>query len=283
MYKLFEFIRSTYLFLLFLIIETIALGLYANSTYYTQAKILSQSNIAIGYGHTILSNIDNYFSLNSTNKTLLNRIIELEEELIRYESAESAKLLDSYMDNNAKTEYELMVAHVISNTINKNNNFIILNKGTTDGVTIDMVVLSSDGALVGYILECSNNYSVVLSIVSVSFKSSGRIAGSEDSSFITWQGGDKHHIVMDKLSKYADPKVGDEIVSTDSSKNLNLPKDILIGNVVSREMNETQTSYKVKVKLAADIANLSDVILVRNRDYDEITNLGKSAESIYDK
>lgn len=281
MYKLFEFIRSTYLFFLFVVIEIIALSCYAHSTYYTQAKLLSSSNAFIGGGYRFFTNIDNYFSLSSANEILLNRVIELESELILYESAEVIQRLSSYMEGDAKTEYELMPAHVISNTVNRLENFIILNKGTDDGVVIDMVVLSADGALVGYIIDCSGSYSVALSIISTSFKSSGKVAEGEGSSSILWSGKSKYQVTMDALSKYADPQIGDEIVSTNSSKNLNLPKDILIGYVVDKTLNETKTSYMVEVELAADITNLIDVILVRNSDADEINSLKADTEVKY--
>ena len=41
MYRLLEFIRRSYVTLLFIVLEIIAIGLYARSTYYTQATILA--------------------------------------------------------------------------------------------------------------------------------------------------------------------------------------------------------------------------------------------------
>lgn len=44
MYKLLEFLRSTYVALLFVIIEVVAINYYAHSSHFTQARILTQSN-----------------------------------------------------------------------------------------------------------------------------------------------------------------------------------------------------------------------------------------------
>ncbi len=50
MYKLLEFIRSTYVVFLFVAIEAIAASYYARSSYYTQARMLARAN-QIGRAH----------------------------------------------------------------------------------------------------------------------------------------------------------------------------------------------------------------------------------------
>ena len=52
--------------------------------------------------------------------------------------------------------------------------------------------------------------------------------------------------------------------------------DVLIGWVESAELNETRTAFKVRVRLAAEMSRLTDVILVENRDLTEIRDLQNS-------
>lgn len=48
-----------------------------------------------------------------------------------------------------------------------------------------------------------------------------------------------------------------------------LPAGILIGTVEEFELNETRTAYDVRIRLAADMTALHDVVLVKNQDYNE--------------
>jgi rod shape-determining protein MreC len=76
---------------------------------------------------------------------------------------------------------------------------------------------------------------------------------------------------MTDLSKHADIEIGDEVVTTGLSHFF--PEGIKIGYVDSYSINDTQTSYNVTVRLAADMTKLNNVILIENVDYGEITNL----------
>ena len=51
MRKLFEFIRSVYVVVLFVVLEAVAVSCYARSSYYTQARLLSRSNQVVGGVH----------------------------------------------------------------------------------------------------------------------------------------------------------------------------------------------------------------------------------------
>ena len=48
MQKLFEFIRSVYVAVLFILFEVLALNHYAQSNAYTQARLLTRSNQVVG-------------------------------------------------------------------------------------------------------------------------------------------------------------------------------------------------------------------------------------------
>ena len=48
MYKLIEFLRRIYVAVLFVVFEAIAIGYYAHSSNYTQAKLLTRSNQVVG-------------------------------------------------------------------------------------------------------------------------------------------------------------------------------------------------------------------------------------------
>ena len=84
MYKLIEFLRRIYVAVLFVVFEAIAIGYYAHSSNYTQAKLLTRSNRVVGGVNGIFADIRSYFTLGRENERLLERVAVLEEELAFY-------------------------------------------------------------------------------------------------------------------------------------------------------------------------------------------------------
>ena len=252
--------------LLFVLIEGAAIHFYAHSTSFTQARLLTGSNRIAGGVHGFFSGIRRYFTLGRENRILLDRIATLEEQLAGYRAAGDSLLFARYMEGADKGPYRLVTARAISNSVNRS-----LDKGRRDGVVPDMAVLSADGAMVGYVATCSDRYAVAVSALNTSFRASGKIAGSDYFGSIHWDGTDRNTVTMTELSKYASPEPGDEVVSTGYS--LYFPADVPIGRVESAELNENKTSYTVRIRLAADMTALGDVILVENRGLDELQSL----------
>ena len=276
MRKLFEFIRSVYVVVLFVVLEAVAVSCYARSSYYPQARLLSRSNQVVGGVHGFFAGIGHYFTLGRENRMLLARVAQLEERLAQYEEAETAERLDSYMQDIGESKYRFATASVVANTVNRAQNLITLNRGHRDGIVEEMAVLSPDGAMAGYVVACSERYSVAMSVLNTSFRASGKLADSEYYGSIYWDGLDPDVVVLGELSKYADPQPGQEVVTTGFSQYF--PADVLIGGVESASLNETRTAYTARVRLAAGMSRLGDVVLVGNRDLFEIRDLQQSEQ-----
>ncbi len=276
MRKLFEFIRSVYVVVLFVLLEVAAVSYYARSTYYTQARLLNRSNQLLGGAHSFFAGIGHYFRLGHENRQLLERIAQLEERLARYDEAANKAQLDDYLKDIGESKYRITSATVISNSVSRMQNLIVLNRGRQDGITEEMAVLSPDGAMVGYVVDCTDRYSVAISMLNTSFRASGKLVGTDYSGSLYWDGLDQNTVVLGEVSKYAEIQPGQEIISTGFSQFF--PADILIGWIESAELNETHTAYTVRVKLAAEMSRLTDVVLVANRDIYEIRDLEQSEQ-----
>jgi len=174
--KLLEFIRSVYVVVLFVVLEAIAISYYAHSTYYTQARLLARSNQLVGGVHGLFAGVRHYFSLGRENRELLAHVARMKEQLAMYEEAETAARLDGYMQDIGVSKYRIMTASVTSNTVNRAQNLIVLNRGRRDGVAEEMAVLSSDGAMAGYVVDCTERYAVAMSVLNTSFRASGKLA-----------------------------------------------------------------------------------------------------------
>ena len=272
MFRLLEFIRRSYVTLLFVLFEVIAIGIYARSTYYTQATLLARANALTGGVAGALTDISGYFSLAKENGRLTERVAELEQRLAFYD-----KQVDTEQEIDiADLHYEFMPARVVSSSINRTRNFITINKGLRDGVMNDMALLSPAGEAVGYIIDCSERYSVAISILNTSFRTGCKIKGDGYSGSIEWMGGSPYEVTMRELSKYAKIEVGAEVVTSGVSHYF--PSDMRIGWVESFELDESKTHYNAKVRLAADFSNLYNVVLVKNINREEVVDLEKRAK-----
>ena len=278
MYKLIEFLRRIHVVLLFIIIEAIALNYYAHSSFYTQAKILSRANSVVGGLQRSVFSVKHFFALRSENEILSARVAELENSLAAYREREANMATDTLtmaqIDSTfveQLTQYSYLPARIISNTINRNRNFITLNRGRQHGIMEDMAVITPDGSMVGYVVGCSDRYSVVISILNGDFTTSGKISGDEHFGSITWNGHSPHKVQMSELTKYAEFEEGAPVVS--SGLSLIFPEGVKIGFVESFTENEKQTSFDVVVRLAADMTKISNVLVISNNGYVEATEL----------
>ena len=270
--------------LLFIAIEAIALNFYAHSSYYTQAKILSRAHSVAGGIQSSIFGVKHYFTLRSENEALSQRVAELEGLLSHYREKEATAATDSLsLDGIDSTmveslsQYRYTTARIISNSISRSRNFITLNRGLMHGVVVDMAVISPTGMMIGYVVGCSERYSVVLPMLNMDFRTSGKIVGDEHFGSISWSGKSPYKVEMNDLSKHADIEIGDEVVSAGLSHYF--PEGIKIGYVESYSINDTQTSYNVTVRLAADMTKLNNVILIENFDYGEIQALENNPQN----
>lgn len=276
MYKLIEFIRRIYVVLLFILIEAIALNYYAHSSFYTQAKILSHANRFVGGVQGAVFGVKHYFTLRRENEMLSGRVAELEMQLAAYREQAAATGADSLqLSVEELSQYRYTTARIVSNTINRDRNYITLNRGLTHGITENMAVVSPDGVMVGYVIGCSERYSVVMPMLNTDFRTSGKVKGDDHFGSISWSGRSPYLVEMTELSKYADIEIGDEVVSSGLSHYF--PEGVRIGSVESYRLNDSQTAYDVEIRLATDVTRLSNVILIENIDYGEVSHLENTA------
>lgn len=275
MHKLIYFVKKIYVPLIFLALEVAAIAIYSTSSPYSQARMLSISHRLTGWSSGIFTELGGYLSLRKENIALTERIAQLES------------CLDSYRQNypesiqtNVDLEPNLYIAgKVVSNTLNRSQNYIVINKGLDDDVRLGMSVLSADGYAVGYITNCSQSYSIATSILSTSLKISARLSQDRSMGIVYWGGGDVNTLVMSDISKYATFDKGDTVEALDFSEYF--PSGAILGTVESKEMNDDQTMYICTLRIAADMSRLDNVILVDNRDVEQVQLLKREPVSTF--
>lgn len=264
MQKLLLFIRKTGVAIVFIILEIIAIRCYAYSTPYTQARLLVWSNAVVGYVHSAFAGVTNYFALRKENVRLTEHIATLENRIRLLEASvpESKMAVEG-----ALRQYDYLSAKVVSSSTNRSRNFITLNKGYTDGVSVDMAVMTPEGYAVGVVVDCSEHFAVAKTLLNMDFRIGGVLEQDGSHGSVVWSGKDTQIIDFVELSKYASVKEGDMVRAAGFSHYF--PRETIIGAVEQISKSDNGTSYNCKVRLSADMGRLFNVILVRNNDAGE--------------
>ena len=267
MHKLIHFLKLVYIPVIFIVLEITALVCYSTSSPYSQSRLMSINHYVTGWSGNIFLQMRNYFNLRKDNAILNELIAELENRLNAYKSQ---------LPNNVEIGVDLqshqyMTGKVVSNSLNRTQNYIVIDKGLSDNVRIGMSVLSPEGYAVGYITNCSQNFSIAQSILNTSFNISSRLSKDRSMGLVSWSGGSPHIAKFTDVTKYAVINVGDTVEAIDFSEYF--PSGTIIGTVESMEMNDEQTMYTCTIRFAADIARIDNVLLVDGRDVDEVRHL----------
>ena len=274
MIRFLRFIKKIYVVLLFILLQAFAIHFYANSTSYTKAKMLSASNTVVGGFYGFFSGVGSYFALRGHNDILIDEVSRLRNELAFFQENPA---LATPLPEGELPPHEYMTARVVNNSISRQENYITLNRGLRDGVEADMAILTPNGKVAGYVLARSDKYAVGISVLNTEFRTSGRIKGADFFGSVYWDGLDHRHVVLSEIPKYASLNRGDTVVTTDYSAIF--PADMMIGTVESWELRNS-TYYEVRLKLAAQMSTLKEVLLTRFTDAAERTALEQETQAL---
>ncbi|MBT6808117.1 MAG: rod shape-determining protein MreC, partial [Flavobacteriales bacterium] len=200
MRNLFRFIKVYHFALLFILIESFSLFLYISNHKFQQSRFLSFTQEYTGAIYSYYSDINEYFDLKKGNN---------------YLKQENAKLLSilSKEENNPNPElFNYISATIIKNSIYKEDNYLLLNKGEKDGVRSNMGVVTENG-VIGIISTTSKNYSKAISILNQTSSISILHLKSKQNGSLIWTGNDYRTAEINDIPNHADLLVGDTIVT----------------------------------------------------------------------
>lgn len=278
MHRLVEFFRRIYIVLIFLLLEGIALWQYASSSPYTEAKIYARTTAVGGAISDIVTDVTHFFSLPDENRRLSERIAKLEAE-----GEQMRKLLEDVMLDSlaSQVEYDAMfkfhAACVSSATSNRLRNYVVLDRGAKDGIAVNMGVMTPERHLVGYVSSCSEHYAVVEPIINTKFSTGGYLVDSEGNPgycSVSWDGSSRYHADASDISVNVNMEEG-IIIEVRSER---MPQGVVIGHVESFSMNNAKTAYSSRIKLAADLSALDNVIVVESINSAEVDTIMDSVE-----
>lgn len=206
-------------------------------------------------------------SLLEENERLRAQIAALTEEntLLQQDKYELNQLRELMDLNEQYGEYNKVGARIISRDAGNWYSSFLIDKGSDDGLAVDMNVIAG-GGLVGRLTAVGPNWSRVTAIISDSSNVSGMTLATEDNLIVTGnlQLMAEGTITFSQLVDSQNVVVaGDKIVTSNISDKY-LP-NILIGYISSIEMDNNNLTKSGLLTPAVDFEHLGEVLVITDR------------------
>lgn len=281
MRNLIEFIKKYNHWFVFVLLEVVSFVLLFKFNSYQGSVWFSSANAVAGKVYELDAAVKNYFSLTKINQQLNVRNLYLEQTVRKL--SEQVDELTGQKDSSwlARTqkqvlkECKLIPAKVITNSLDKRDNFITIDKGRADGVRKDMGVACGNG-VVGVVYMVSEHYAVVIPLLNSKSNLSVTIRERGYYGYLHWTGGRADLAYVDDIPRHAHFRLGD-LVETSGYSSI-FPPGIIIGQILHVYNSADGLSYRVQVRLTTDFGNLRDVCVIDNTAMEERINLLRNAE-----
>lgn len=258
MRNLFLFLRKHYYYFLFLLLEIISLTLFFNNNEFQGSKLRGFSETISGSVNALYINIFEYFSLRKTNKVLVEEMAKLHARLPEAFYKSDTQVYFRH-DSIIKLEYKYIGAKVISNTINKRNNFLMINKGKIQGVENHMGVIIGN-KIVGQVVSVSPRFSWIMSVLNKDSRISAKFKKNNQLVNIEWPGGNYRIGEVKEIPKHVKIIVGDTIISSGNSDIF--PEGILIGTIKNYTIANDENFNYASILFSTDFNSLGYVEVV---------------------
>ncbi|MCR5278824.1 MAG: rod shape-determining protein MreC [Lachnospiraceae bacterium] len=224
-------------------------------------KGISAIGAAIGARKDELVNIRDLMAENAELRTQINELEEENNRLMQ-DKYELVTLRNLFELNEVYENYEKTGAHIIYKDSGNWFSTFIINKGSNDGIALDMNVISGKG-LVGRINMVGPNWSRVSSIISDTSNVSGKVLSTSDNLIVSGsleqidKGVISFSQLIDENGKVTE---GDKVVTSDISDKY-LP-GILIG-YISEVNNDPNNLTKSGLLIpAVDFKHIEEVLII---------------------
>lgn len=258
MKNLLHFIVRFHFTILFVVIEIFCLLLLVSYNNYQKTEFLNSSNVVTGSIYDRVSSTTDYLALAETNEQLNRENTKLKNIL-----AESFKVsVDSshlYNDSLYQQQYIYRTAKIINNSVNKQLNYITLNKGKIHGIKPEMAVVTDNG-VVGVINSVSDNFSTAISLLNSRIRVSAKIKKNNYFGSLTWDGKNYKTARLYEIPFHVQIQVGDTIVTSGYSSIF--PEGILLGTVQEVLPESGGNFHDVVINLSNDFKGISYVKVI---------------------
>ena len=218
------------------------------------------------------NSVSDYFSLKEQNDSLALENLALKTKVVALEEYISDSLLTAKLytaDKKRGFRYIPATINKISN--NTQHNYIIVSKGSNDGINRGDGIITEQGAI-GIVDAVSENFCFVRSFKNHGMSLSARLGRKGSSGQLKWDGLNSNGALLNEIPHHITVTPGDTVYTSGFSSIF--PSDIPLGIVMDSRIVNGST-YEIKVTMFEDFSALKYVTIVQNMNKDEIKELEK--------
>lgn len=269
MRNLFIFLKRFQIFLVFAVLQAVALTIHFSHQSYPRARFTSTAGEFSGRIVAMRHAVTKHFSLSNANVLLQEENVELRRQMpMSYIPLQSG--MTKINDTLYRQQYLYVPATVLNSTHDKLNNYLTINAGSFQGVQRGMGVFSSSGA-VGYVFAVSEHFSLVKTILSENINMDVFMTNTGAFGLLKWDGKNPKEAYITGVANDIELEIGD-VVATRGTRGL-FPRGIQIGRVSALNVVEGDPMWDVRVNLAVDFRKINHVYVIQNLLKQEQDNL----------
>lgn len=284
MQVLLDFLRRYNYLFLFVVFEITSIVLLVQFNNYQGSAWMSAANTTAARANAVYAEADAFVKLRDVNAELTAANIKLmqENEALRQELADAHRDTSLTAQRVAETleRYHQVPARVVSNGIRAgHNSFIVIDRGSVDGIRPEMGVVSS-GGVVGIVYLVGEHNSLIMPVTHSKSNISCRVRGQSYFGTLQWDGSNTRTAFVNDIPRYAKVKEG-RVVETSGYSSI-FPPGIFIGRVREVTNSTDGQSYRLNITMGTDFANLRDVNVITTPYKAEIDTLMRRAREFSD-
>lgn len=211
--------------------------------------------------------IRRYFSLEQENEDLARENYLLMQELRQYRSEENGYSATERSDTAGS--FRFIPAEIVKISNNRQHNYLIINKGSDDGIKPMSGIITSRG-VIGIVDAVSRRYSYAISFLNHDMTVSARLGHEGAVGTLIWDGESSHSAILSEIPYHIDVEEGDTVYT--SGYSAIFPPDIPLGTAGKKNM-VNGSSYRIEVGLFEDFSKTRFVTVVDCIDKEEIEEL----------
>ncbi len=202
-------------------------------------------------------------SLEAENARMQAEIVELQQQLVEYE------ILSALLEfARANPDYQYIGASVIGRDPSPFINYIIINRGSDDGLKRGMPVVTQNG-LAGRVVQVTASGARVSLITDPVTRINVRVEPSRSAAVLT--GSITGDLTLEQIPQDEDVNPGNLILT--SGLGGNYPANIIVGQVTSIRQRENALFQSASVQPVTDFDNLAIVLVITNFEPVDISPL----------
>jgi rod shape-determining protein MreC len=277
--------RNIYLFLLrnsvlllFLLLQSVSLYSLFNFNRFHESVMNMVAAEVAGIVFNKTDKIEAYLNLQAENDRLREQNSVLMNRLSHGDLSPdtAATLVKSKVqtDSNAVLgQYQFLEARIISNSVFLQQNYMILHRGSKQGVEPNLAVVGPNG-IIGTVVNTGPNMSIVMSLLHRQSKVIAVLKKGSGLGEISWDGNNPGLLNLKKIPTTVEVNKGDTVVTSPYSDKF--PPGYTIGVVERVERDQETNTYLLWVRSAVDFNTVQHAYIVINRLEDEMEQLNKS-------